>query len=232
MDDAPSDLSFSFARFADGFDSHIRKSIRGYNELLEDCVAFSEYFIDNDTSMFDIGCSTGSFLMHIWERNFRRAPQARYVGIDVEDSFAAQWEAYGAAGIEFKVADIRSFSIPDRCSLVTSLFSIQFIAERERQKIIEQIYRGLVPGGAFLVAEKTVSQCAKLHEILTFVHYDYKRRHFSDEEILEKERSLRSLLKPWTEERLINALVTAGFEARHVQPFWRNHSFAAFVALR
>ena len=120
MDDAPSDLSFSFARFADGFDSHIRKSIRGYNELLEDCVAFSEYFIDNDTSMFDIGCSTGSFLMHIWERNFRRAPQARYVGIDVEDSFAAQWEAYGAAGIEFKVADIRSFSIPDRCSLVTS----------------------------------------------------------------------------------------------------------------
>jgi hypothetical protein len=46
-------------------------------------------------------------------------------------------------------------------------FSIQFIAERERQKIIEQIYRGLVPGGAFLVAEKTVSQCAKLHEILT-----------------------------------------------------------------
>jgi len=89
---------------------------------------------------------------------------------------------------------------------VTSLFSIQFIAERERQKIIEQIYRGLVPGGAFLVAEKTVSQCAKLRD--------------SD------------LLKPWTEERLINALVAAGFEARHVQPFWRNHSFAAFVALR
>ena len=45
---------------------------------------------------------------------------------------------------------------------MTSLFSIQFIAERERQKIIEQIYRGL-----FLVAEKTVSQCAKLHEFLT-----------------------------------------------------------------
>ena len=68
MDDAPSDLSFSFARFADGFDNHIRKSIRGYNELLEDCIAFSEYFIDNDTSMFDIGCSTGSFLMHLGEK--------------------------------------------------------------------------------------------------------------------------------------------------------------------
>ena len=47
-----------------------------------------------------------------------------------------------------------------------------------------------------------------------------------------RRRSLRSLLKPWTEERLINALVAAGFEARNVQPFWRNHSFAAFVALR
>ena len=232
MDDKPADLSFSFARFAAGFDDHIRKSIRGYNELLEDCIAFSEYFIDNDTSMFDIGCSTGTFLMRIWERNCKRAPQARYVGIDVENNFAEHWQAYSAENIDFKIADARSCPMPDRCSLVTSLFSIQFIAERERQEIIERIYRGLVPGGAFIFAEKTMSQCAKLHEILTFVHYDYKRRHFSDEEILEKERSLRSLLKPWTEERLVEALSRAGFEARNVQPFWRNHSFAAFVALR
>ena len=49
---------------------------------------------------------------------------------------------------------------------------------------------------------------------------------------MRKAARVSDLLKPWTEERLINALVTAGFEARNVQPFWRNHSFAAFVALR
>ena len=91
MQRSPSRLAFSFARFAEGFDDHIRKSIRGYSELLEDCVAMSEYFVENETSVFDIGCSTGSFLFRIWEKNRERAPQAKYVGIDIEPNFAASW---------------------------------------------------------------------------------------------------------------------------------------------
>ena len=52
---------------------------------------------------------------------------------------------------------------------------------------------------------------APSQEVLTFIHYDFKRRHFSDEEILEKERSLRALMKPWPEQRIIDSIVAAGF---------------------
>jgi hypothetical protein len=68
--------------------------------------------------------------------------------------------------------------------------------------------------------------------MLTFIHYDYKRQSFTDEEILQKERSLRATLKLWSEEQIVRSLVAAGFDVANVQPFWRNHTFAAFLALR
>jgi tRNA (cmo5U34)-methyltransferase len=225
-------LPFSFARFADGFDDHIRKSIRGYDELIDDCISMSEYFVEDDTSVFDIGCSTGTFLLRVREQSLSRAPRVRYVGIDVEPNFAERWKQYSIENFELQLADIREFQIPRKSSFITSIFSLQFIPERDRQEILNQIFRSLVPGGALIVAEKTLSNCSKLHEVLTFIHYDFKRRHFSDGEILEKERSLRALMKPWPEQRIVDSMLAAGFSETNVQPFWRNHGFAAFIAIR
>jgi tRNA (cmo5U34)-methyltransferase len=232
MQKSHSKLTFSFASFAEGFDDHIQKSIRGYRELLDDCVAMSEYFVENETRVFDIGCSTGRFLSEMWGKNRERAPRAKYVGIDIEANFTACWRRLKVDNVEFHVADVRSFPIPERCSLVTSLFSLQFIAERDRQKIVDRIFQALVPGGALIVAEKTLSKCSKLQNMLTFVHYDYKRQSFTEAEVLEKERSLRAIMKPWLEEQIVQSLSAAGFCEANVQPFWRNHSFAAFIALR
>ena len=36
------DTDFSFAAYADDFDRHIGSSIRGYDNLREDCVALSQ----------------------------------------------------------------------------------------------------------------------------------------------------------------------------------------------
>jgi hypothetical protein len=50
---------FSFAAYADDSDRHIGGSIRGYDNLREDCVALSQYFIQKDSVVLDIGCSSG-----------------------------------------------------------------------------------------------------------------------------------------------------------------------------
>jgi hypothetical protein len=49
---------------------------------------------------------------------------------------------------------------------------------------------------------------------------------------LSKERSLRSMMKLWTEEQILNSLNAAGFAGIDVQCFWRNHNFAGFIALK
>ena len=58
MDQHPPELGFSFARFSDSFDLHIRQSIRGYADLMSDCVALSEFFVEADTTVFDIKVMT------------------------------------------------------------------------------------------------------------------------------------------------------------------------------
>jgi len=222
-------LGFSFADFADGFDDHIRKSIRGYDELIADCLGISEYFIEDQTTVLDIGCSAGTFLRHLRDQNKARAPRARYVGVEIEDRFSSYWNE---DEIEYVVSDVRNYTMPEGCSLIASLFSLQFIAEKERRSILERIHKSLVPGGALILAEKTLNRCAKLQDILTFIHYDFKGKHFSEAEILDKERSLRPVMKLWTEDQVVQSLGLSGFAPDRVQCFWRSHSFAAFLALK
>ena len=50
---------FTFAHREEGFDEHIEKSIRGYSQLMDDVISLSRYFVENETNVVDIGCSTG-----------------------------------------------------------------------------------------------------------------------------------------------------------------------------
>jgi hypothetical protein len=83
-----------------------------------------------------------------------------------------------------------------------------------------------------IIAEKTLSRLSRLNDMLTSIYYEFKRQSFTEEEILAKERSLRSMMKLWTEEQILNSLKVAGFAGTDVQCFWRNHNFAAFIGLK
>mgnify|MGYP001194904524 CR=1 FL=1 len=54
---------FTFAHSQEGFDEHIDWSIRGYSDLLDDVINLSPYFVENNTKVVDIGCSTGKRLL-------------------------------------------------------------------------------------------------------------------------------------------------------------------------
>ena len=73
---------FTFAHREEGFDEHIEKSIRGYSNLLEDVISMSRYFVENDTNIVDIGCSTGKLTKAMIEHNKDHCSHGKYVGID------------------------------------------------------------------------------------------------------------------------------------------------------
>ena len=223
-------LEFSFAAFAENFDTHIRQSIRGYDDLISDCLSLSTYFVEDETTALDIGCSAGTFLKRLKDANDTRAPRASYVGVEIEERFAIDWKL--TARMTNVLADVRNFEFPSDCSFVTSIFSLQFISEKERQTILGKVHDCLVPGGGFVLAEKTFSPCSKLQDMLTSLHYDFKREYFTEAEILEKDRSLRSLMKPWTEQKIKSSLRKAGFQLNKIQCFWKNHNFLGLIALK
>jgi tRNA (cmo5U34)-methyltransferase len=225
-------LPFSFADYADDFDRHIEQSIRSYGNLIEDCVELSPYFVENGTVVCDIGCATGRTLAAIRDRNQERAPEAKYVGLDIEPSFKAHWTRLDRPNIRFLVQDVLACEDFAGMSLAISIFTLQFLPERHRQQVCRKVYDGLVPGGAFIVAEKTFAKMAKIQDMLTSLYLHYKRQHFSDQEILDKEKSLRDLMKPGREADLIRLLTDVGFKVENIESFWRSHLFAAYLCVK
>ena len=78
---------FTFAHRQEGFDEHIDWSIRGYSNLLDDVVSLSRYFVEEDTNVVDIGCSTGKLTERIIKANKDIAPSAHYVGVEYAKGF-------------------------------------------------------------------------------------------------------------------------------------------------
>ena len=227
---------FTFAHREEGFDEHIENSIRGYSNLMEDVVSLSRYFVEDDTNIIDIGCSTGKNTKAMMEYNKDHSPKAKYIGVEIADGFkedlknrAKELNNAGFTNVEFIMEDIRKFQISN-ANLVTSIFTLQFMPKRDRKNVISNIFAGLNTGGAFIFAEKTICESALVQDMITFNYYDYKRKSFDTTDIMDKERTLRNIMKPMTWPEIQLMLSMAGFST--VQPFWRNHSFVGAIALK
>ncbi len=223
---------FSFGEHAPKFDSHIRASIPGYKDgLLPTCIGLSSRFVQSDTRVVDVGCSTGHLLISIRRANRASRTGVEYVGIDCEPGFGEHWNGRRARDMRFVACDARTYGGFENVSLAIANFTVQFIRPPDKLPLLTRIHAGLVEGGALIIAEKTLAETARLQDAVTFPYYDYKRkRGFTPEQILDKERSLRGQMTLWTESELKAALAQAGF--REINPIWRNSMFVAILALK
>ena len=227
---------FTFAHREEGFDNHIEKSIRGYSTLLEDTINLSRYFVEDNTYIVDIGCSTGKLTKAMMLYNEDHSPTAYYMGVEIADGFKQDLEDREKElrdlkyyNVEFIMQDIRDFEF-ENVNLVTSIFTLQFMPKKDRKEVISNIYEGLNEGGGFIFAEKTICESAIVQDMITFNYYDYKRKSFEAEDIMDKEQTLRNIMKPMTWKDIENMVTNAGFVT--VQPFWRNHAFVGAIAIK
>ena len=227
---------FTFAHREEGFDNHIEQSIRGYGNLHDDVINLSRYFVEDLTYVVDIGASTGKTIEAMIRQNQPFAEQATYIGVENAVGFqkdlhdrSCKLNKMFETNFDYVNMDIRDYEFRN-CSFVTSLFTLQFMPVRDRKKVIDNIYSGLNPGGAFVFAEKTVADNARIQEMMTFTYYDYKRKSFTEKDIMDKEITLRNMLKPNTFGEIHEMLLQAGFKS--VQPFWQNFLFVGAIAIK
>jgi len=232
---------FTFAHREEGFDTHILHSIRGYDDLLDDVVKFSRYFVEDNTGVYDLGCSTGNLIQRILEENQDHCSDAYYRGIENAVGFfddmrkRKAWidENHPWSNVEFLEEDlVEDQPLFTRASLITSIFTMQFIPKRFRREILDDVYNGLNTGGAFIFAEKTACENAVFQDMMTFNYYDFKSKNFEADDILEKERTLRHMMKPNTWDEIVDNLCSVGFREYNIQPFWRNFQFVGAIAVK
>ena len=221
---------FTFATSEEGFDNHIENSVRGYTNLWNDVLSLSKYFVEDYTEVVDLGCSTGKLLKAMIKQNHKHIPQARYTGIEIEEDFFKDYEKDldEYPQLNYFKGDVREYDFQN-CSLVTSIFTLQFMKPKDREEVINKVYNGLNKGGAFIFSEKTFSCNPKVQDMMTFMFYDHKRKNFTDKEILDKEVTLSHMMKANTKTELYEMLNKAGFE---VHTFWQNFNFIGAIALK
>ena len=139
---------WTFCDIADDFDDHVVASVLSYKEFHSTILEMGKYFIQPNTYVVDIGCSTGVLTSEL----SRIGRNATYYGIDIVDNMIVH-ASKKYAGVNFLCMDAKDFTIKNT-SYVVCMLSLQFMGSQDRIEVLANAYSGLNDGGALIVVEK------------------------------------------------------------------------------
>ncbi len=239
------------------FDDMLGRSIPGYLQMRELVYDLGKCFINDDNcNIIDLGASRGeSASAFIDSPEFA---QANYYLSEVSEPMLDQMrERWGGQQNIHPVSfDLRrnhrdiaaAIADPYRhmvhggvapllpytkhpTTLVQAILTLIFVPINFRQSIIQGVYDGLAPGGAFIMVEKVLGNTARTQDMLVDSYHEYKNRHgYSWESIERKRAALEGVQVPVRSEENLAMLRSAGF--RHVEIFWRHLNFEATIAIK
>jgi tRNA (cmo5U34)-methyltransferase len=203
---------WTFENVSAEFDEHILRSIPLYRQGHQLIAYYSDFFLKPDSVVYDIGCSTGQMLAQLAQRHPHKR-DLRLIGIDtVPDMIErAQQHAQRDSRLLFNVADALEFGFAS-CDMIIANYTIQFLPPRVRQTLIDTIYRVLNWGGAFFMFEKVRAPDGRFQDYASQVYVEYKLDNgFSEAEILNKARSIKGVMEPFSTQGNTDMLRRAGF---------------------
>jgi tRNA (cmo5U34)-methyltransferase len=214
------------------FEEHIIKSIPFFKESHQLISKLSTFFITNKSIVYDLGCSTGMVSRAIVDLNYNK--DFKILSLD------SSKDMIGAAKkknnkiynnkIKYVHCDVlkKKFKKSD---LIISNYFIQFIHPKKRQLVFNKIYKSLNYGAGFIFFEKTRGPDARFQDIFTQLYNEYKADEgFTEKEILNKSKSIRGFLEPFTEKENFNFLIRAGF--KDYVTIFKYYSFQGFLAIK
>ena len=216
------------------FSNMLERSIPQYETMRSVVFEMATRFVQKNTYIVDLGTSRGDALAPLWRSH---GATANYLGVEVSPPMikAARERFSGAidAGfMEIAELDLRNEPIPPRpASVVQAVLCLCFVPVEYRQRIIREAYDMLLDGGAILIVEKVLGDGSNVHDMMTEIYREKKRRSGYDDEQIERKRlALEGVLVPDSASTITNRLRDCNF--REVECFWRWLNFAAFIGIK
>lgn len=219
--------NFSFKDIKN-FDVHIDASIKGLAVLYDILIELTPHFIKEDSNVYDLGCSKGSFLNRMWQYNLPKFNNVSYVGYDIEENLLPQISSPHLNYFKRDVTD-RTLVLFNT-NLCMSIFTLQFLRYRKRIFLIEKVYSSLEMNGAFIVAEKILGESGNEEFLLAGTTRQLKREFFDDSDILGKDSKLRRIMEPLSSSDNEKLFRNAGF--REVIPIWQVLNFKCWLLIK
>lgn len=172
------DMDSFFTQRIDGYEEHMSVWKKAYGR-------FADLLPKWCTNIVDLGCGTGLELDEIWKRN----PDISVTGVDLSrrmlDELARK---HPDKKLKTVCADYFQYEFGEDChDGVISFESLHHFAPRKKQELYRRIYKGLGPGGVFLLGDY-IACCEEEERLLrdacrmkrrreripeeTFVHFD------------------------------------------------------------
>lgn len=215
---------------ANNFVAHAERSIPGYREGHDLVCRLSDFFCQDGSYCYELGCSTGELLRRLAEHNAHK--QCHWLGIEREPSMVrlARQHCEDVDGVEIIEADILNHDY-NKADFMVAYYVMQFVSPRVRQVAFDLVYQTLNWGGAFVLFEKVRGPDARSQDMLTALYQDFKRTQgFTADEILSKTNSLRGILEPFSTQGNLDLLHRAGF--KDVMTIYKNICFEGFIAVK
>jgi tRNA (cmo5U34)-methyltransferase len=226
---ATENANWSFNVPPSEFDEHIEKSVPFYKEGHDLIAQISDFFVPNDTVIYDIGTTTGTLVRKILNRHPDR--NIHITGIDVIPAmidYAAQKTSDQRASFEYANALEYSFN---KSHLMVLYYTLQFIHPSVRIDLLKKIYESLHWGGGLLIFEKVRAYDARFQDYMTQLYTEFKlQNEFSPEEIINKQKSLKGILEPFSEEGNLTLLKEAGF--KDIMPIFKWVCFEGWLVIK
>jgi len=212
------------------FDDMLNRSVPFYNEVLDLTSSFVLKYVKENSTIYDLGCSTASTLIHI-------AKHSKYnlnlIGID--NSEAMLKRAYlktKAFGLDIKLLNQDIFDVKlQNSSVIIANYTLQFIRPLQRETLIKKIYNSLDSNGIFIFSEKVITENTTLNKHYIDKYYEFKKTQgYSEFEISQKRESLENILIPYSYEENKKMILNAGF--KHFDCIFKWVNFSTFIAIK
>ncbi len=224
------DWSFG-ADVISAFQPHIERSIPFYHEGHALICQLSDFFALPDSVIYELGCSTGVLLRRLFEHN-KHKKNIQWIGLDKEEGMVnfARQSGDAEEGLAFFCEDILNYGYV-KADMFIAYYTMQFIEERHRQALFDTLYERLNWGGAVILFEKVGAPDARFQDMMSCLYREYKEANgFTAAEVLNKEQSLKGILRPFSSQGNTDLLRRAGFT--DIMTIMKYVSFEGFLAIK
>jgi tRNA (cmo5U34)-methyltransferase len=210
-----SDFKFG-AGVAKVFDDMVNRSVPYYGEIQRMMAELAADHAKEGSLVYDLGCSTGTTMIGM---DTMVDNKIKFIGVDdspemLDKCKSKLMELGFSRDYDLTIADLNQGVEIKNASVVVLCLTLQFVRPIYREKLLDDIYKGLNPGGYFIK-----------------YYYNYKRRNnYSEMEISQKREALENVLIPYKLSENITMLRDRGFT--HCEVFLKWYNFAGMIAIK
>ncbi len=218
------------------FSDMIKRSVPGYENVILMIGLLAERFVTDNSNCYDLGCSLGASAISM--QKYITAKNCHIHAIDTSEPMINKAtelvsitnQQHLNAPISLHCKDINDFHYKDAAMVILN-FTLQFLALKQRQSLLEKIYAGLNDGGCLVLSEKITFDDSQTSELFIDIYHKFKMHNgYSEMEVSQKRNALENVLIPETFATHKQRLLDIGF--KKVELWFQCFNFMSIVAFK